>query len=386
MHTLIISSSFPGLRCGVGDYVYRLARQFGLEGLDILVITSKRQEIIDFIQSKKGRVIKVFPDIEYWDKRAVKKITSLVEQYKPDCVHLHYHWWMYNDGFLKGMAFSQIFSDLRKKGFKNRLVVTLVHDLMGPYLFPKAGPLRQIYLHKLLAASDQIIVHTDIAKRTLNCEFPEFSEKIKKIPCGAGILPLLDTPITMPDGFNISFFGFIYPQKGLDYLIEALDILRKDNIYPSLWIIGAEDIDHAFSRNYADKLKQRINKKNLSKQVRWFNYQSQEEVSAILRASSISVLPFTEGVSERSSSLPTILAHGLPLVTTKSERTPSSLVHQENCMLVLPCNSLELAAAIKQLFKSTDLRQKLAQSAKDLYEREYSWRVLAKNVLQIYKE
>lgn len=385
MNILFVSSSFPNLHCGVGAEVYRLAQALTQLDTNVTVLTSRRKEIIEFSSSKQVGKVNVLPQIDSWDKKAIIRINELVNQQDFDVVHLHYHWWMYNYGFLKGGAFINIFKQLKKRGFRGKLITSFVHDLMGPYLFPKAGPLRQIFLRKLVNFSDHIIVHTEIAQKEMETKFTSLKGRIHRISCGPGILPRDSGLKVQHNNFVISFFGFIYPQKGLDYLLEALDILKQKNIKPTLMIIGGEDIEHSLSVGYARTLRQNISISGLEEQVKWLSYQKEEEVSGLLKNSDIAVLPFTEGMSDISTSMPTVLGHTLSLITTRSDRTPQCLINRENCLLVPPRDSHTLADAIKELFESASLRQKIALEGRKLYEREYSWDVIAEKTKEIYE-
>jgi len=379
MKVLLISSSFPELRCGVGDYVYHLAVALSEEGMDISVLTAKRPEI------KLSHAFKVYPEVSSWDKNAITVIRKLIAENNFDAIHLHYHWWMYNDGILKGRAFSKLFSYLRKAGYQGKLIVTFVHDLMGPFLFPKAKLFRGIYLRKMLRFADQVIVHTDYAYSDIQQKTSEVKAKLHKVPCGSGIRPSKNNIKPANDRFTIGFFGFTYPQKGLEYLAQALALLKTEDIKPCLEIIGGEDIDHSISTTYARKVKDIIKENNLESQVRWYNYQDEESSSDLLKSADIAVLPFTEGMSDISSTLPTMLEHGLALVTTKASRTSSRLINDDNCILVAPQDADGLAKAIKKLYQSPELKNEIAQSGKDLYLREYSWKVIARKIKSIYE-
>src|SRR5690606_49305 len=102
--------------------------------------------------------------------------------------------------------------------------VTTFHDLRFPYLFPKAGKLRDWIVMHLAKASDGVIV-------TNHEDFTSVEHlHSKMIPIGSNILS--KTPINLAklrrkhalekEDFVISFFGFINHSKGIDTLLHAL--------------------------------------------------------------------------------------------------------------------------------------------------------------------
>ncbi len=100
-------------------------------------------------------------------------------------------------------------------------VVTTFHDLRYPYLFPKAGKLRDWIVWRLARASAGVIAtnHEDAAHlRDLNMAL---------IPIGSNIRATTQRPAdrqqvgATADDFLIANFGLINRSKGIDTLIES---------------------------------------------------------------------------------------------------------------------------------------------------------------------
>src|SRR5262249_24801174 len=110
-------------------------------------------------------------------------------------------------------------------------VVTTFHDLRYPYLFPKAGGLRDWIVRHLAKASQGVIVtnHED-------CEGLKGLKKVELIPIGSNILQSLPADFdpqcwrekagAKPGEFLIAYFGLINRSKGLGTLLEALHTLK----------------------------------------------------------------------------------------------------------------------------------------------------------------
>lgn len=60
MRICFIVGAFPEMKCGIGDYTYKLSEELAREGLEIHVITSKKA-------SCKSDTIHIHNIIDEWD-------------------------------------------------------------------------------------------------------------------------------------------------------------------------------------------------------------------------------------------------------------------------------------------------------------------------------
>ncbi len=391
----IISPSFPNMKCGLADYVVNLIKFLSLQGknLDISLVTSNNLRVKEYADSRSDCKLKIYPAVSHWNLRALFPVNRLINKINPDVVHIMYHWNGYNEGLLKGMMVSLLPMFIKFFGKKRRIIViSFVHDLMGPYLFPKAGLLRRLGLFIMVLFSDKLTVHAEGYKNDLVRLFPFLRGRVHFIPCGSGIFCEQVAKInnisdrSLLDEATISFFGHIYPSKGLEYLIEAMKILADKNYRLKLMLIGGLTLDYGSSSfdAYPNKIKKLISASGLNDAVTWLGFCKPEDVSIYLLKSNICVLPFIEGVNERGSSFSTVFSHGLPLVTTKGPYTPDKLKNHENIMLVPAGDSQKLAQAIEELICDTELRRRISQAGKELYDKEYSWFVIADKTMGLY--
>src|SRR5262249_39205433 len=122
-------------------------------------------------------------------------------------------------------------------------VVTTFHDLRFPYLFPKAGRLR-----------DRIVMH--LARRSAGMIITNHEDyrQVKAIP-NTVLIPIVSNILTpLPadydakvwrqkagattDDFLLAYFGFINRSKGVDLLLNSLAQLRAEQIPARLVMIG----------------------------------------------------------------------------------------------------------------------------------------------------
>ncbi len=62
MKVCFIVGAFPDMKCGIGDYTYKLAEELGKKGFEIHVITSKKANC-------KSEIIHIHSIMEEWDRK-----------------------------------------------------------------------------------------------------------------------------------------------------------------------------------------------------------------------------------------------------------------------------------------------------------------------------
>jgi len=135
----------------------------------------------------------------------------------------------------------------------------------------------------------------------------------------------------------------LIPSKGIDCLLDALDLIPKE-IHFVLMVIG--------SGPDSERLKQRAKEKVDKGQVIFTGYV--EPIQAYYRAMDIFVLPsLSEGLG---ISILEAMAASKPVIATKVGGIPELVQDQYNGLLVSPGESRELAAAIVKLARDPQLR------------------------------
>ena len=158
----------------------------------------------------------------------------------------------------------------------------------------------------------------------------------------------------LSDPIRITTVCFIRPEKGLQYLIEALAYLRnKRKIL--LDIVGSEDR----SRGYMKLLNDLIHANHLENHVFFPGYMDQSGIFEQLKKSDIFVLPsLSEGtprviVESRSQ--------GVPTIASNVGGIPSSLQDGLDGILVPPKNPPAIAAAIDRIIEDGEFRRRIIQ-------------------------
>ncbi|MCI8620633.1 MAG: hypothetical protein HFJ50_02135 [Clostridia bacterium] len=74
MRICFIVGAFPKMKCGVGDYTYKLAEELSKNNIDVHVITSKKAEKLD------DKYMHVYNEIEEWDKSRSKENNQKIKR------------------------------------------------------------------------------------------------------------------------------------------------------------------------------------------------------------------------------------------------------------------------------------------------------------------
>ena len=163
-----------------------------------------------------------------------------------------------------------------------------------------------------------------------------------------------DTCLSPPH--KILFIGIPRPEKGLQYLLEAVARLKPEP-RSELTIVGASGQFDA----YHQELVRLTDRLGISDRVHWVGYVSYgPELFRYLRSADLLVLPtLSEGT-------PRVLvearANSLPIVASNVGGIPSSVTDEFDGLLVPPKDAEALARAIERIMSDGALRRKLIQN------------------------
>ena len=236
----------------------------------------------------------------------------------------------------------------------------------------------------------------EAALQALACRLPQMAPHVERIPIGSNI-PVLatDAPAARAalrarygwpsDTPVIAYFGFLHPVKGLETLLQAFHQVIEGRPAARLLLSGGTQSLALYgdrAEHYQRKLEGQIHDLGLAEAVRLTGYLPDEIISQHLAGADIGVLPFNEGVSDKSGSLLAMWAHGLPVIAT---RPPISSPQLEwAAWLVPPRNAEALAASLLRLLDDPSTRQALADRARQVAG-SLSWPAIAERHLALYQ-
>ncbi len=437
MRILFVTGEFPPLQGGVGDCTNEIAKALVACGVETHVLTTADRRPPT---SHRESGVFVHRLVDKWDWGSLPMVRRVVRDSRPAVVHIQYQTGAFGMhpaiNFLPrylGRRASDLGRAPRRGLIPRPCTVITFHDLRVPYLFPKAGPLRQWVTEYIARSSDAVIATNEQDYIRLQ---PWSLKRLDVIPIGSNI------PTALPTNYHRSewrarlgvdeketllcYFGFLNESKGGETLVRALVHIPDAKLLMVGGQVGASDPTNVA---YLARVKNLIAELGLMPRVLWTDYTPASEVSANLFAADICVLPYRDGASFRRGSFMAALALGVPIVTTtapslvppslsfdpssflssvargRSPATPAEQVAQddseegegggrsgmklpvlrdgENVLLVPPDDPIALAEAISRLASAPDLRAQLSHGARELAG-HFTWDKIAAHHIELY--
>jgi glycosyltransferase involved in cell wall biosynthesis len=397
MKLLIISAAFPPLRAGESDHVFHLSRYLAERGVEVHVLTTKGNE------ASSNLPFRVHPIMRNWSWTDLPKLARFLKHCRPDGILLKYSGWIYNDhpmitfaptiskALLPLSPFVTQFGTLNGSVSSEKSIFVRALRKVAAVIASKKNV--DYRLGTLLRDSDRIIVLAELHRQELTERFAAVEKKSILIPpppimrvCSEsnGVSRRRGREILCfePNEFVIAYFGYIYPGKGIETLLRAFKLLRRQRGNVRLILIGGRTNSRE-SSPYSQQMDELCKQLGVEENVFWREYVSDsDEASLFLHAADVCVLPFDNGVILNRSSFAAAAAHGLPIITTKGKVLESPFRDYENLLLCPPKDPESVAAAIELLMDNPELRRRLGQGALRMSREWFSWETAVNRTLE----
>jgi glycosyltransferase involved in cell wall biosynthesis len=154
---------------------------------------------------------------------------------------------------------------------------------------------------------------------------------------------------------RILFVGFLRPEKGIEYLLEAVAQLKVDVPW-ELEIVGPPEFS-----DYSSKLRCIAVARGICDRIRWEGYvPNGKPLFDRMRAADIFVLPtLSEGTPHV---LVEARANALPCISTTAGGVPSTVTDGYDALLVPSKDAMALARAIERLIGDAELRRAMIRN------------------------
>ncbi|MFA4901980.1 MAG: glycosyltransferase family 4 protein [Desulfobaccales bacterium] len=178
----------------------------------------------------------------------------------------------------------------------------------------------------------------------------------------------------------IGYFGGFDQSMGVVDLCQAVRRLREDGHHRlRLLLIGWQR--HRQNPRFL-AMQQSIEREHIEDIVIMTPYAPDEEAAGLLRAADLVALPYRHNSLGRSSLMAALRA-GAPVVLASSLDDLGCL--NEAVVRVPPQNPTTLAQQIDSVLKDPQRAEVLGQSGRQVWEKNFSWPVIAKNHLEVYQ-
>lgn len=267
--------------------------------------------------------------------------------------------------------------------------VVTIHDMVYK-AFPETVRGRTRFmletgLNKSMKRADIIITDSEFSKSEIVKYFPEYSRKIRVVPCGVDcdrFKPCDNlseiSRVKKSLGINDDYFlyvGTIEPRKNLVRLIKAYKAFTKHvENSPKLVLAGAKGW-------LCDDIYKLVKKLDLEKKVIFTKYVPSEDMTPLMCGAMAFVFPsLYEGFG-----IPPLeaMACGVPVLTSGEASIPEVV---GNCAVICDAYSVKsIARGLYRLYKNPDLRSNLSKLGLER-SKLFTWERSAEKLYSVYKE
>lgn len=252
-------------------------------------------------------------------------------------------------------------------------IAATVHDAVS---HPGADQNFRKYLERRAAIRNAriIFVHREIIRAQL-IEHSAFLKKENILITPHGDYNLFSTFATnaIPEPATLLFFGRISRYKGLEYLVDAVNLIRDKHPDLRVIIAGGGDLGKQVSAALNDPVYEVHNR-----------FIDDSEVADFFTRSSIVVLPYIE--ASESGVIQIAKAFEKPVVSTRVGGIPEAVKEGETGLLVNPEDSAALAEALDSLLSDADLRKQMKENIQTENATLTGWKDSAEITTTAYKK
>lgn len=304
MRVLVITGSFPPMKCGVGDYSYNLTKAIAaIAETYVGVLTSKSSG-----EQSNGRdAIVVFPVMERWSLSEASKVIRTIRHWSPDIVHIQYPtqgysnaklpWFLPLISYLMGSKVVQTWheewtSRQAPKLFFKSIVPGGVVVVRPGYKEGLRFMLRWALWNKkvVFIQNASVIPHNDLSEQE-KCTLKErYLKQQKRL---------------------IVFFGFVHPNKGVELLFDIANPSSDQIVIAGEMGEGGDCHQEIMRRASAEPWRGKVSTTG---------FLPPGEVAGLLAVADAVILPFRDGGGEWNTSIHGATLQGTMVITTSQSR------------------------------------------------------------------
>ena len=402
MRVTVICSMYPPALAPEAPHAALLCKHLAAAGADVTLITS----YMDAPRPRgEGFVVRdVMPD---WGWRNAPRLFRELNRSNPDVVLLLYLGWIYD----RHPMVTFLPSLCRRLKRRPRVVVQFentggAENVTGlRWICRRAAAVvsggrgLEFRYGTLLRDSDAVVALCEPHLKTLSKFAASLNGRATVIPAPP-LLRIVDDPTGdvrrrtrsrlgyAPNDFVVAYFGYVYPEKGVETVIEAAGAALRRVPNLRLLMIGGSPANLAErDPTYPDRLRARVRELGLAERTFWTGHcePDAEDASNYLHAADACVLPFTQGIRQNNSSYAVVTSHGLPVVTTRADDLEAEFRNQENVMLFNPGDAAAAADCIAAVANQPALRNALRTGAIAYAHGRSSWGAVTRQTLDVLR-
>lgn len=289
---LVITGTYPPRKCGVGDYCQNL------------------------LSTSLTKDWKLYTD-DNWSISTILQKFKAIKNFDTSIINIQYPTVGYGTSLLPHILAFYITKILKRK-----LIVT-IHE------YSQLGWKGQLAASIFFRCADNVVFTTEFERQFAQKKHKYLQNKSSIIKIYSNITINNYQPLFNHRTYDIGYFGYIRPDKGLEDFINAAKKLQKANPNLKIYIMGQTQDEYSF---YHQPLLTSLTNSNIT----LFLNKDNKEVSEILANTKIAYLPYPDGLTERRGSFLAALLHHCVIVTTignfttKAQLSTFNFVNKEN--------------------------------------------------------
>ncbi|MCH5232294.1 MAG: glycosyltransferase family 4 protein [Muribaculaceae bacterium] len=333
---------------GIERYALDICRHYSNLGWDVAALTRDAKAVDDMFVSS-GIPILHAPLNGMWDFRSIRLLSKKIKETEwPVIIHAH--------------GFRNVFTALaarRFSGKKDTKVIVTRHKVRRGV---DSWILRKIYQNV-----DEIVFVSRAARDRF---LSTWHNKILPFPTSRihvihNSLNFLTSPYQKPQHqhpVTAMFHGPLKSGKGLEYLIDAMSLLKGKRI--RLKIVGSGTSD------YVDKLRRRAISRGVMESIDWVKH-TDNPIPLIMECD-FGVLPSVDREAFGLSNVE-YMAAGRPQICSSNGAQPEYITDGREGFLIPPGNAAFLAETMEKLAGNPELRENMGRLALQTFNERLSW-------------
>lgn len=293
-------------------------------------------------------------------------IAFLLDEIKPDIVHVNCCWMP---------ACAAVQRIAQNRGYK---VVLTPHGMLEPWIIKRHYWTRKVpalWLYQKAAVQRADCVQATAESERDNLLKLGYNSNIKVVRLGIDA-ESIEMKRSWKKSRQILFLSRVHVKKGINFLVEAADVLRNELQGYKILVAGEGDAD------YVEAMKRMICDRGLQDIVQLIGGVYGDEKWRLFQTSDFFVLPthsenFGLAIAES-------LASGTPVITTVG--TPWSDLNSSEAGAWIEIGTEPLVETLsKFLSLSEDELETMGRNGRKLIETKYSAHVMAEQMMEVYK-
>ncbi|HXY13060.1 MAG TPA: glycosyltransferase family 4 protein [Terriglobales bacterium] len=176
-----------------------------------------------------------------------------------------------------------------------------------------------------------------------------------------------------PLGRMVTFIGYLRPEKGIEFLLEAFAGLQRRDT--SLCVVGDGPL--------RDSLIARVKQLGIADNCVFAGKRPHSEIPLWISGSDCVVLPsLSEGFP---TILPEVMLCGVPIIATAVGGIPEAIWHGETGLLVPSRDSSAITKSLANILSDEQLASRIANRARDMAKRSLTWEANARRMIDVYE-